>query len=126
MVVVEKPVGADGTAKDDENEDDEDMPEEVFSVPTELREYAIPIVNKEYKPLYLMYLLRNRSIKRGTIVFVKSNEGAARLAKLIDTVVEKIGISKEAGWTTGLVTGEMEKKRREKVLRSFKKDEVQM
>ncbi|KAH8146429.1 uncharacterized protein LAJ45_09622 [Morchella importuna] len=126
MVVVEKPVGADGTAKDDENEDDEDMPEEVFSVPTELREYAIPIVNKEYKPLYLMYLLRNRSIKRGTIVFVKSNEGAARLAKLIDTVVEKIGISKEAGWTTGLVTGEMEKKRREKVLRSFKKDEVQI
>lgn len=124
MVVVEKPVSADGAAKNDEN--DEDMPEEVFSVPMELREYAIPIANKEYKPLYLMYLLRNRSIKRGTIVFVKSNEGAARLVKLIDTVVEKIGISKEAGWTTGLVTGEMEKKRREKVLRSFKKDEVQM
>lgn len=111
----------------DEQDGDDDMPDEVFSVPTELREYAISVVNTEYKPLYLMYLLRDRGIKTGTVVFVNSNEGAARLARLIDTVVEGIeGLDKIAGWTTGLTTGEMEKKRRDKVLKAFKRGEVHM
>lgn len=133
MVVVEnavKPADEDAkkvTSGDNENEnDDDDMPDEVFSVPMELREYAIPVVNTEYKPLYLMCLLRDRSIKKGTLVFVKSNEGAARLSRLIDTVVERVEGLDKAGWITGLVTGEMEKKRREKVLRAFKKGEIHM
>lgn len=117
-----------GDDDDEQQEDDDDeMPDEVFSVPIELREYAVSVVNTEYKPLYLMYLLRDRGIKAGTVVFVKSNEGAARLAKLIDTVVESVeGLDKAVGWTTGLITGEMEKKRRDKILKAFKRGEVHM
>lgn len=112
---------------DDDDDDDDDMPDEIFSVPMELREYVVSVVNTEYKPLYLMYLLRDQGIKAGTVVFVKSNEGAARLARLIDTVVDEIeGLDATAGWKTGLVTGEMEKKRRDKVLKAFKRGEVHM
>lgn len=139
MVVVENaarsglPAEKDGKniQVDDVNEqqegDDDDMPDEIFSVPMELREYAVSVINTEYKPLYLMYLLRDRGIKAGTVVFVKSNEGAARLARLIDTVVDGVeGLDKAVGWTTGLITGEMEKKRRDKVLKAFKRGEVHM
>lgn len=117
----------DDNVSEQEDDDDDDMPDEIFSVPMELREYAVSVVNTEYKPLYLMYLLRDQGIKAGTVVFVKSNEGAARLARLIDTVVEKVeGLDETAGWKTGLVTGEMEKKRRDKVLKAFKRGEVHM
>lgn len=135
MVVVENgakpglPVEKDETQGDDRDEkhEDDDMPDETFSVPMELREYAVSVVNTEYKPLHLMYLLRDWGIKAGTVVFVKSNEGAARLARLIDTVVEGVeGLDKAAGWATGLITGEMEKKRRDKVLKAFKRGEVHM
>lgn len=116
----------DDNVNEQEDDDDDDMPDEIFSVPMELREYAVS-VNTEYKPLYLMYLLRDQGIKAGTVVFVKSNEGAARLAKLIDTVLDEVeGLDKTAGWKTGLVTGEMEKKRRDKVLKAFKRGEVHM
>lgn len=121
MVVVESAGKTNPEEHDDDNDDG--SLDEVFSVPMELREYAVPIENIEYKPLYLMYLLRDRGINNGTVVFVKSNEGAARLARLIDTVVEGVdGLS----WITGLITGEMEKKRRDKVLKSFKRGEVHM
>lgn len=124
---VEKDEKTQGDDRDEKQEDDDDMPDEIFSVPMELREYAVSVVNTEYKPLHLMYLLRDRGIKAGTVVFVKSNEGAARLARLIDTVVEGVeGLDKATGWTTGLITGEMEKKRRDKVLKAFKRGEVHM
>lgn len=122
-----KMIQADDVNEQQEGDDDDDMPDEIFSVPMELREYAVSVFNTEYKPLHLMYLLRDRGIKAGTVVFVKSNEGAARLAKLIDTVVDGVeGLDKAAGWTTGLITGEMEKKRRDKVLKAFKRGEVHM
>lgn len=125
---VEKDEKTQGDNRDEKQEDDDDdMPDEIFSVPMELREYAVSVVNTEYKPLHLMYLLRDQGIKAGTVVFVKSNEGAARLARLIDTVVEGVGgLDKATGWTTGLITGEMEKKRRDKVLKAFKRGEVHM
>jgi ATP-dependent RNA helicase DDX51/DBP6 len=124
MVVVEAPAGPD---LDDTPRSDDDKPEEIFSVPAELKEIAVPVLNTEYKPLYLMYILRDRGPGNGTLVFVKSNEAAARLSSLVETFISKSPPSQPCkSWTVGLVTGEMERKRREKVLRSFRKGETHM
>ncbi|KAI5783587.1 ATP-dependent RNA helicase dbp6 [Geopyxis carbonaria] len=120
LVVVEDPPLPDGAILDDGKAENE--LEEQFSVPAGLREHVIPVENIELKPLCLMYLLQNKGIKTGALVFVKSNEGAARLAKLLETVGEK----STNKWNVGLVTGEMEKKRREKVLKRFAKGEVDL
>jgi ATP-dependent RNA helicase DDX51/DBP6 len=123
MVVVEEPSPLSGNI-DPEGAgvgvEGEEM--EQFSVPMGLREHVTPVENIEYKPLFLMYLLRSKSITTGALVFVKSNEGAARLAKLVETV----GATTESSWKVGLVTGEMEKKRREKVLKRFQKGDVEL
>jgi ATP-dependent RNA helicase DDX51/DBP6 len=92
---------------------------EQFSVPIGLREHAVPVGNLELKPLCLLYLLRMKNIKTGALVFVKSNEAAARLAKLIGAVASD-------SWRVELVSGEMEKKRREKVLRRFRKGDIDL
>ena len=98
-------------------------PEESFAVPPELKEFVLPIpsAEMELKPLYLLYLLRARGA-RGTVVFVKSNESAARLSTLLETFLQKVS----EGWTVGLVTGDMERKRREKILSKFKTERVDM
>jgi ATP-dependent RNA helicase DDX51/DBP6 len=126
LIVVEDPplpedidmgdAGAEGGDQDEELEQ--------FSIPAGLREHVTSVENIEYKPLYLMYLLRLQKIKSGVLVFVKSNEGAARLAKLLETVGEKA--SDNDKMVIELVTGEMEKKRREKVLKRFSRGEVDM
>lgn len=104
--------------------EDGDEELEQFSVPAGLREHVTPVDDVECKPLYLMCLLRQQAIKSGILVFVKSNEGAARLAKLLETVLAEA--SSTPSFTVGLVTGEMEKKRREKVLKRFAKGEVDL
>ncbi|KAI5798348.1 ATP-dependent RNA helicase dbp6 [Pyronema domesticum] len=116
MIVVEDP-----PLPDEAGGDDVDEELEQFSAPAGLREHVTPVDNVEYKPLYLLYLMRQHNIKTGVLIFVKSNEGAARLAKLLETVGEANDAEK---YTVGLVTGEMEKKRREKVLKRFAKGEV--
>ncbi|KAI5844780.1 ATP-dependent RNA helicase dbp6 [Tricharina praecox] len=122
LVVVEDPPLPEDINMADAGEDDAQEGEELeqFSVPAGLREHVIPVESSEHKPLYLLYLLRKQGIKTGALVFVKSNEGAARLAKLLETVGEKSGDK----LSVGLVTGEMEKKRREKILKRFSKSEV--
>jgi len=124
LVVVEDPPLPEDTdvfgAVEGGAQDDEEL--EQFSVPAGLREHVTPVESIENKPLYLLYLLRLQDIKTGALVFVKSNEGAARLAKLLETVGEKSGDK----FSVGLVTGEMEKKRREKILKRFAKGEVDM
>ncbi|KAF8247495.1 DEAD-domain-containing protein [Wilcoxina mikolae CBS 423.85] len=130
LVVVEDPPLPEG--EDVEMGDGLDEELEQFSVPAGLREHVTPVDNVEYKPLYLIYLLRLQEIKTGALVFVKSNEGAARLAKLLETVGEASSSSSSSSsstsspFTVGLVTGEMEKKRREKVLKRFSKGEVDL
>jgi len=121
LVVVEDPPLPD---EDVEMGDGLDEELEQFSVPAGLREHVTPVENIEYKPLYLMYLLRLQEIKTGALIFVKSNEGAARLAKLLETVGE--ASLTPSSLTVGLVTGEMEKKRREKVLKRFSKGKVDL
>ncbi|KAA8896774.1 DEAD-domain-containing protein [Sphaerosporella brunnea] len=119
LIVVEDPPLPEDTEVEDAQEQDEEL--EHFSVPSGLTEHVTPVENIEYKPLYLMHLLRLQNIKSGVLVFVKSNESAARLAKLLETVGEK---AEEVKVTVGLVTGEMEKKRREKVLKRFARGEL--
>lgn len=123
LVVVEDPPLPEDVDMGDAADADADEEMEQFSVPAGLREHAVPVEHSEYKPLYLLYLLRAQKITTGALVFVKSNEGAARLAKLVETVEEKFGAEK---MVVGLVTGEMEKKRREKVLKRFAKGEVHL
>ncbi|KAF8544784.1 P-loop containing nucleoside triphosphate hydrolase protein [Trichophaea hybrida] len=123
LVVVEDPPLPEGENVEMGDGLDEEL--EQFSVPAGLREHVTPVENVEYKPLYLMYLLRLQEIKAGALVFVKSNEGAARLARLLETVGEASSTS-SSPFTVGLVTGEMEKKRREKVLKRFSKGEVDL
>jgi ATP-dependent RNA helicase DDX51/DBP6 len=122
LVAVEDPPLPEGENVEMGDGLDEEL--EQFSVPVGLREHVTPVENVEYKPLYLMYLLRLQEIKTGALVFVKSNEGAARLARLLETVGEASSTS--SPFTIGLVTGEMEKKRREKVLKRFSKGEVDL
>ncbi|KAF8417112.1 P-loop containing nucleoside triphosphate hydrolase protein, partial [Tirmania nivea] len=52
----------------------------------------------------------------GALIFTKSNETAARLARLMDLMVEGLKI--------GLVSGELNKDMRKKTLAKFKKNEV--
>lgn len=96
---------------------------EQFSVPAKLREYVCSVENLEQKPLVLLYLLVKQAMRTGVLVFVKSNEGAARLAKLLGAV-SKRSENESQKWRIELVTGEMEKKRREKVLKRFARGEV--
>jgi ATP-dependent RNA helicase DDX51/DBP6 len=123
LVMVEDPPLPEGAEADNTDGDGNNEELERFSIPMGLKEHVTPVENIEYKPLYLLYLLRLQEITTGALVFVKSNENAARLAKLLETIGEESTASK---WSIGLVTGEMEKKRRERVLRRFAKGEVDL
>jgi len=96
--------------------DEDDKPDEIFSVPASLSEHYISVGEIEDKPLYLVQLLQTQGIKSGVLIFTKSNETAARLARLMDLMVEGLKI--------GLVSGELNKDMRKKTLAKFKKNEL--
>ena len=95
---------------------EDDEPDEIFSVPMALSEHYISVGEVEDKPLYLVQLLQTRSIKSGVLIFTKSNETAARLARLMDLMIEGLKI--------GLVSGELNKDKRKRTLAKFKKNEL--
>jgi len=99
-----------------EEGDEADMPDEIFSVPATLSEHYVSVGEVEDKPLYLVQLLQIQGIKSGVLIFTKSNESAARLARLMDLMVEGLKI--------GLVSGELNKDERKKTLAKFKKNKL--
>ncbi|KAK6540193.1 ATP-dependent RNA helicase dbp6 [Orbilia ellipsospora] len=57
---------------------------ELNSLPSTLEEHYYPISNPSQKPLILSTLLAKSTINSGILVFTKSNEAAARLARLLE------------------------------------------
>ena len=99
VVIKEQPIEkTDGmqevwTTEELEEKDVHKIPDEIFSVPSMLSEHYVPVREVEYKPLYLVQLLKTKNIISGTLIFTKSNEGAARLALTLFLV----------GWTYQLL-----------------------
>ncbi|RPB25641.1 P-loop containing nucleoside triphosphate hydrolase protein [Terfezia boudieri ATCC MYA-4762] len=128
LVVIEQAtseeIGGDEDMADDaeleageaEEGDEDEKPDEIFSVPASLSEHYISVGEIEDKPLYLVQLLQTQGIKSGVLIFTKSNESAARLSRLMDLMVEGLKI--------GLVSGELNKDKRKKTLAKFKKNEL--
>lgn len=82
-----------------------------------------------YKPLYLFHLLHTLSIS-SALCFTKSVEAATRLAKLVEFFEEARAASADGSETKKVVvkaySSELAASERHKVLREFKKGEVQM
>ncbi|KAF8477514.1 P-loop containing nucleoside triphosphate hydrolase protein [Kalaharituber pfeilii] len=129
LVVIEEQTQ---TTLDNDNDDDEvmadapeysseeenDVPEELFTVPSTLTEHYISVPVIEDKPLYLIQLLIVKDIKSGVLVFTKSNENAARLARLMELLLEGTNTK------VGLVSGELNKAGRKRRLAEFKRNEI--
>ncbi|TGZ84982.1 DEAD-domain-containing protein [Ascodesmis nigricans] len=118
------------------------MAEESYTLPTSLREAMLPIDDGGYKPLALLYLITQHGLIKGfnpldspsdgdntpsttandggVLIFTRSNESATRLSALLTTVAPTLEP------ITGLITGEMPKKRRERQLKGFRKGECQV
>lgn len=146
LVVVESDNSEEGVGGVDVSEKtaaagDEDAAEESYTLPSSLREAMLPIEDGTYKPLALLYLMTQHSLIRnfnpldppsslsassatdsegGVLIFTRSNESATRLSALLTTVAPSLAA------ITGLITGEMPKKRREKQLKLFRKGECQL
>ena len=114
---------------DDDDEDGGDFPDEIFSVPSTLVEHYIPIPQTEDKPLYLLNLLQTKNISSCALIFTKSNESAARLARLMELMLDgnaSITTPTASPIKFGLVSGELNKSGRKKTLAEFKRKEIDM
>ena len=115
VVIKEQPIErTDGMQEVEESE----IPDEIFSVPSMLSEHYVPVKEAEDKPLYLVQLLKTKNIRSRTLIFSKSNEGAARLARLLNLMVEGLKI--------GLISGELNKAGRKQRLAEFNKCEIDL
>ena len=114
---IEKTDGMQETAEVEES-DIHKIPDEIFTVPSMLSEHYVPVKEVEDKPLYLVQLLKTKNIRSGTLIFSKSNESAARLARLLNLMVEGLKI--------GLISGELNKAGRKQRLAEFNKCEIDL
>ncbi|KAF3925419.1 hypothetical protein AA313_de0206553 [Arthrobotrys entomopaga] len=67
---------------------------ELNSLPSKLEEHYYPISNPSQKPLILSTLLAESSISSGILIFTKSNEAAARLARLLELLSAQKSVKK--------------------------------
>lgn len=104
--------GVDANQGADENDRKE------FMVPPTLTERLVPIRQATIKPLRLMQMLltQKEKITSYVLVFVKSNEAAARLARLLTIIDEEVFHS---GLRIERCSGEVEASLRRKTLRAF-------
>ncbi|KAK9464745.1 P-loop containing nucleoside triphosphate hydrolase protein [Lipomyces arxii] len=93
--------------------------QEEFAVPFTLTEYIVSIPEASMKPLLLLNLLLTESIQKQCIIFTRSNETAARLAKLLAILDDSGPTESRAGFRIGLATGEIDQTLRKKALREF-------
>ncbi|BGO95421.1 hypothetical protein NBRC10512_001389 [Rhodotorula toruloides] len=113
----------------DPHAEDEAIDSELkFTFPAELSEYML-ISPASYKPLYLFHLLHTLAIS-SALCFTKSVEAATRLAKLVEFFEEARAAAADGSETKRVVvkaySSELAAGERHKVLREFKKGEVQM
>ncbi|ODQ55381.1 DEAD-domain-containing protein, partial [Saitoella complicata NRRL Y-17804] len=107
----------DGAAGEEMDGDDDDDEPKTFSVPAGLTEHAL--ISGPEKPLFLVQLIKEKGIK-GAFVFTKSNESAARLARLL-VLMDPLQADK-----VGLYSGEVSKDERKKTLTAFKKGTIEI
>lgn len=92
-----------------------------FTVPDTLTEKVISYKSTTNKPLILLQVLEHFSMIKNTIVFAKSNEAAARLARLLTLMDEE---AFNLGIKVAKCTGEMDVSSRRKCLRQFGLGEI--
>lgn len=100
---------------------DKEHDQHEFSVPQQLTEKTVPVNSLAKKPLKVVQLLKHCEIKEHTIVFVKSNEAAGRLARLMSLIDQN---AYNGDLVIERCSGEMELKQRKKVLRQFSEGEI--
>ncbi|KAK9479581.1 P-loop containing nucleoside triphosphate hydrolase protein [Lipomyces japonicus] len=93
-----------------------------FSVPATLNEYVIAITDVSVKPLLLLNILREQYIEGNCIIFARSNEITARLARLLEILEQQLKSEKK--YRIGFVTGEVDSVTRKKTLRKLAQNEI--
>ncbi|EWC47180.1 hypothetical protein DRE_03549 [Drechslerella stenobrocha 248] len=68
---------------------------ELTSLPSTLEEFFYPVPNPSRKPLLLSKLLSSGDFKSGILIFVKSNEAAVRLGRLLELLFDHGAKSKK-------------------------------
>lgn len=99
----------------------DDIGDAEFVMPAKLTENLVRVKTLIAKPLALVTLLIENSLSDHAIVFVRSNEAAARLARLITLISQNL-FHKDL--VVGPVSGEMPVAERKRVLRQFASGEV--
>jgi ATP-dependent RNA helicase DDX51/DBP6 len=92
-----------------------------FSLPRTLKEYMVPAKSLASKPLRLMQLLTQHDMLSNTIIFTKSNESAARLARLA-TLLDELMFHRNL--VIERCSGEMSLDMRKKTLRLFTQGDI--
>lgn len=92
-----------------------------FTVPDTLTEKVISYKSTTNKPLILLQILAYFNMVHNTLIFAKSNEAAARLARLL-TLMDEEAFS--LGIKVAKCTGEMDVASRRKCLRQFGQGEI--
>ncbi|ANB11108.1 Dbp6p [Sugiyamaella lignohabitans] len=92
-----------------------------FSLPEKLQEHHIQVKSASNKPLVLLQLLINHSLHSDTLIFVKSNQAAARLARLIQLIDEELF---HLNLSVERCSGELELSQRRKMLKKFADGEI--
>uniref|UniRef100_A0A060T2Q6 ATP-dependent RNA helicase n=1 Tax=Blastobotrys adeninivorans TaxID=409370 RepID=A0A060T2Q6_BLAAD len=110
-------------------EDIEKGKQQEYTVPAGLREILVPIKSPTVKPLRLVQLLKSiitpdNSLSK-VIIFVKDNESASRLARLVALINQEV-FNDEGTLSIDKCSGEMQASQRKKVLRKFNQGEIRL
>ena len=104
--------------------DQEQLVNEIFTVPPTLSEYKIQFGSSKntIKPLILAKFLISKEMLSNVIIFTKSNEASLRLSKLLELIFQKIGSS---GIEVGYINSTNNKtSTRTKILKDFSTQKV--
>jgi len=115
---------SDGNTKPDGEE--QDLPDETFTLPPTLQEILLPILDTSLKPLHLLtYLQTLPPPTPQAIIFTSSNSTTIRLSTLLSTFSSHPAApSPAASWVTKCITSETPRKQRAHHIRAFTKGEA--
>ncbi|PUU73981.1 P-loop containing nucleoside triphosphate hydrolase protein [Tuber borchii] len=126
MIAVESeplPIPNDNTKA---NREEQDLPDETFTLPPTLQELLLPIPDASLKPLHLLTYLQTLPLPTPqAIIFTSSNSTAIRLSTLLSTFSSRPAApSPAASWITKCITSETPRKQRARYIRAFTKGEA--
>ena len=106
--------------------EEQDLPDETFTLPPTLHELLLPIPDASLKPLHLLtYLQTLPPPTPQAIIFTSSNSTATRLSTLLSTFSSHPAApSPAASWVTKCLTSETPRKQRARYIRAFTKGEA--